>query len=200
MFVRIGQQMALIILGSIVSAYGMTLAIHAGFGCATLAVLWQGLSVATGLTLGGASLVVAVVMLAIAWFWDSSQIGVGTILYQVVYSPLIDVFSGLHWYSDYAFLNCALMVVGVVLFALGTGVYSATRYGRGSYEAFSFAVAGRFKLGISRARILCDILVVVIGFLLGGTFGLCTICTILLSGPVIGATVKRVRKVLPEGV
>lgn len=32
-----------VIAGSIISAYGITLAIGAGFGGATLAILWQGL-------------------------------------------------------------------------------------------------------------------------------------------------------------
>lgn len=34
---------ALLVLGSIVSAYGITMAAGAGFGGATLVVLWQGL-------------------------------------------------------------------------------------------------------------------------------------------------------------
>ena len=33
-----------ILVGSIISAYGITLAMYAGFGSATLAVLWQGVS------------------------------------------------------------------------------------------------------------------------------------------------------------
>lgn len=32
----------IVIIGSIISAYGITLAIGAGFGGATLAILWQG--------------------------------------------------------------------------------------------------------------------------------------------------------------
>lgn len=34
----------IIIVGSIIVAYGITLAMYAGFGGATLAVLWQGIS------------------------------------------------------------------------------------------------------------------------------------------------------------
>ena len=39
-----------------------------------------------------------------------------------------------------------------------------------------------------------DVLMVVIGVLLGGKFGICTVATVLLSGPVIQATVNAVKK------
>lgn len=38
------KKIIIIVIGSIVSAYGITLALYAGFGGATLAVLWQGIS------------------------------------------------------------------------------------------------------------------------------------------------------------
>lgn len=37
-------KIAVIISGSMIAAYGMTLAIHAGYGGATLAILWVGVS------------------------------------------------------------------------------------------------------------------------------------------------------------
>lgn len=191
---QIAHQVVFVVVGSVVSAYGITLAIHAGFGSATLAVLWQGISKVSGLSLGGASMLVAVIMIAIAWKLDPTQIGIGTILYQIMYSPLVDVFSDLHRYSGSVPVDFALMLAGIVIFAVGIGAYSATDLGRGSYEAFSFAIAQRFNREISKVRIACDASVVVFGALLGGTFGLCTLCTIFMSGPIIGATVKRVRR------
>ena len=41
----------MIVIGSIISAYGITLAIGAGFGGATLAILWQGLTNVTGMSI-----------------------------------------------------------------------------------------------------------------------------------------------------
>ena len=82
-----------VIAGSIISAYGITLAIGAGFGGATLAILWQGLTNVTGMTIGTSSLVVAVAMIIFALFYDKKQINVGTILYQIIYSFFVDVFT-----------------------------------------------------------------------------------------------------------
>lgn len=190
----IGIQVLLIVVGAAVSAYGMTLAIHAGFGCATLAVLWQGVALTFGITLGQASFAIALVMIAIAWILDRPQIGVGTVLYQIVYSPLIDVFSDLHWYSGVVVVDALLMALGIIVFAIGTGVYSSTSLGKGSYEAFSFALSARFDWPIGRMRVVNDIAVVVLGMLLGGVFGLCTIFTILASGPIIHKTVETMSR------
>ena len=38
------KKLIIIVIGSIVAAYGITLALYAGFGGATLAVLWQGIA------------------------------------------------------------------------------------------------------------------------------------------------------------
>ena len=65
------------------AAYGLTLAVYAGFGGATLAIFWQGVANLTGLTIGGASLAVAVVMLAFVFFYDRRQIHIGTVIYQL---------------------------------------------------------------------------------------------------------------------
>lgn len=76
-----GKAALKIVVGSILAAYGLTLAVYAGFGGATLAIFWQGVANLTGLTIGGASLAVAVVMLAFVFFYDRRQIHFGTVIY-----------------------------------------------------------------------------------------------------------------------
>lgn len=62
-----------VIAGSIISAYGITLAIGAGFGGATLAILWQGLTNVTGMTIGTSSLVVAAAMIILPYSMTKSK-------------------------------------------------------------------------------------------------------------------------------
>mgnify|MGYP001141432399 CR=1 FL=1 len=49
------KRILIIIVGSIIAAYGITLALYAGFGGATLAVLWQGISKTFHISIGMAS-------------------------------------------------------------------------------------------------------------------------------------------------
>ena len=75
------KKLIIIVIGSIVAAYGITLALYAGFGGATLAVLWQGIAETFHLSIGMASFVVAVGMILFALIYDKSQIHIGTVLY-----------------------------------------------------------------------------------------------------------------------
>lgn len=156
-----------VIIGSIISAYGITLSIGAGFGGATLAILWQGLTNVTGMTIGTSSLVVAVAMIIFAFFYDRKQINVGTILYQIIYSFFVDVFTKIQHYTEIKAVNFILMLVGIVIFSFGTGLYSAADFGRGSYEAVTFSLAEKNKWKVKTVRMILDVLMVVAGVLLG---------------------------------
>ena len=185
----------LILAGAVISAYGITLALHAGFGGTTLSVLWQGISIRSGLSIGTASFLVAVVMIIFVLFYDVRQIHIGTILHQIAYSFFIDVFSQVHLYTNIAAVNFFIMLFGIVVFSAGIGLYSSANLGRGSYEALTFALADKRHWQVKYVRMGLDLAFVVSGCLLGGQIGICTICTIFLSGPVIQRTMKYLEKI-----
>ena len=188
------KKIIIIVIGSIIAAYGITLALYAGFGGATLAVLWQGISRTFHISIGMASLIVAIVMIVFVFFYDRSQIHIGTILYQIVYSLCVDLFANAHVYSTHLWVNALIMLLGVMLFAVGTGVYAAASLGRGSYEALTFSLAEKNGWQVKTVRMILDIVMVLTGVLLGGKFGICTIVTIIISGPVIQFTASKTKK------
>ncbi|MFV0574916.1 MAG: YczE/YyaS/YitT family protein [Vibrio sp.] len=190
----ISKKVLLIIIGSIISAYGIDLAIHAGFGGATLAVPWQGMAKTFNITIGQASFIIAAMMIVFCWFYDRKQLHVGTILYQVVYSIFVDVFTGHLWYSDSMYVNFILMLLGIIIFTFGTALYSFANFGRGSYEALMFALVDKNQWKIKHVRMALDASLVVIGVMLGGTFGLCTVFTILMSGNLIQFFLGKFRR------
>ena len=95
------KKLAILVIGSIIAAYGITLALYAGFGGATLAVLWQGIARTFHISIGTASFAVALGMILFALIYDKSQIHIGTVLYQIVYSACVDLFANCHIYSTY---------------------------------------------------------------------------------------------------
>ena len=188
------KKIIIIVIGSIIAAYGITLALYAGFGGATLAVLWQGISGTFHISIGMVSLIVAIVMIVFAFFYDRSQIHIGTILYQIVYSLCVDLFANAHVYSTHLWVNALIMLLGVMLFAVGTGFYAAASLGRGSYEALTFSLAEKNGWQVKVVRMILDIVMVIAGVLLGGKFGICTIVTIIISGPIIQFTASKTKK------
>ena len=191
---RTAKKISLVVIGTIIAAYGIDLAIHAGFGGATLAVLWQGMAETFHITLGQASFIIAAGMIIFCFFYDRKQISWGTFLYQVLYSFFVDVFADYVVYSDSVVINFILMVLGIVLLSIGSGIYSYADFGRGSYEAMTFAFVNRNHWQTRYVRIVLDIACVVIGLLLGGTIGACTVVTILLSGILLQLVVDTLKK------
>lgn len=189
------KKIVIIVFGSIVAAYGITLALYAGFGGATLAVLWQGISISFHISIGMASMIVAIIMIIFTFFYDRSQIHIGTILYQIVYSLCVDLFANMHVYSTYVWVNALIMLMGVMLFAIGTGIYAAASLGRGSYEAVTFSFAEKNGWQVKVVRMVLDIMMVIVGVILGGKFGVCTIVTIIISGPVIQFTASKTKQI-----
>lgn len=192
------KKLAIIVIGSIIAAYGITLALYAGFGGATLAVLWQGISKTFHLSIGTASFIVALGMILFALIYDKSQIHIGTVLYQIIYSACVDLFANCHRYSVYMWMNFFIMLLGIILFAVGTGLYASASLGRGSYEAVTFALAEKNNWQVKSVRIALDILVVIMGVVFGGKFGICTIITVIISGPIIqfvNAKAKQIFKI-----
>ena len=185
------KKIIIIVIGSIIAAYGITLALYAGFGGATLAVLWQGISRTFHISIGMASLIVAIIMIVFSFFYDRSQIHIGTIIYQLVYSFCVDLFANAHVYSTHLWVNALIMLLGVMLFAVGTGVYAAASLGRGSYEALTFSLAEKNGWQVKAVRMILDIVMVLTGVLLGGKFGICTIVTIIISGQLIQFTASK---------
>lgn len=184
-----------VIVGTVIAAYGIDLAIHAGFGSATLAVFWQGLANVLPITLGQASLIAAVLMVVFCLFYDRKQIHVGTIIYQLVYSFCIDFFEPYLMYTDSWVLNFLLMILGIAILSFGSALYSVADFGRGPYEALTFAFVDRNKFSVKNVRIILDIAFVAVGMIMGGKIGACTVATIVLSGIMLQVCVKFLKPV-----
>lgn len=105
----------------------------------------------------------------------------------------VDVFTPLHVYADNMLINFFIMVLGIIIFSVGTGIYAEVNLGRGSYEAVTFAFVDNNGFAVKYVRMVLDIVVVVLGVLLGGKFGLCTVATILISGPAIQMAIKIIK-------
>lgn len=183
-----------VVSGTIIAAYGIDLAIHAGFGGATLAVLWDGLSKTLGITMGQASFAIALAMIVFCFFYNRRQISWGTLIYQVVYSSFVDIFEPVLIYSESRAVNFLLMILGILLLATGSAIYSYADFGRGSYEAMTFAFVERNGFQTKYVRITLDIICVVLGVILGGKFGWCTIATIALSGVTLQFVLGKLQK------
>jgi uncharacterized membrane protein YczE len=77
------------------------------------------------------------------------------------------------------------LVAGIVVIAIGSGLYLAADLGPGPRDGLMTGLHHRFGWSIRRARTAIELTVLVAGYLLGGTIGLGTVLFALGIGPLV---------------
>ena len=72
--------------------------------------------------------------------------------------------------SDYLWINLLVLFSGIAITGIGGGMYVAAGIGAGPRDGFMLTISDKTGLSISRARIIVECIVLVIGFMLGVLF------------------------------
>jgi uncharacterized membrane protein YczE len=169
--------------------FGLAIAmlIRAHLGTSSWAVLEVALSKMTGISVGTISILVGVVVLALA-LGLREQIGWGTLANVLCIGPWIDLCL---WLIPDVTANLPLQIA-MLLLAVGTmgvasAVYIGVEAGAGPRDSLMLAVHRTTGLSVRAARGAIEIMVVIAGGLLGGPLGAGTLVFALLIGPAVQA-------------
>ena len=154
-------------LGLFVYGIGIALMVHASIGLAPWDVLAQGISKQSSLSFGQSTIAVSVLVL-LAWIPLRVKPGIGSILNAVLLGIYADFWLPLLPELDGYFAQLACFLLGLVVISFATGLYISSGMGKGPRDGLNTGIAQRFKLPFWQARSIVEVLVVVIGFLLGG--------------------------------
>lgn len=168
-------------------------------------VLNQGLSERTPLSFGAANIVVALVVLVLAWSLGA-RIGPGTVANAVLIGVFVDLLlrvdlvERLSSESLEARITC--LVGGILLVGLGSGLYIGAALGAGPRDSLMLVGARRTGARLGVVRTVLEIAVAAVGFALGGTLGIGTLAFALGVGPAVElgfAVLARLRLTMPAG-
>ncbi|MFC9733400.1 YitT family protein [Streptomyces roseolus] len=164
--------------------YGVSsaLLVRAGLGMEPWNVLHQGLAGLTGLTIGVVSIVVGAIVLLL-WIPIRQRPGLGTVSNVFVVGLAMDGALALLPDGHGLVVRGALMVLGIVLNGLATGLYIAARFGPGPRDGLMTGLHRVTGWSIRLTRTLIEVAVVTTGFLLGGSVGAGTLLYALSIGP-----------------
>ena len=155
--------------------------LQSGIGIPPWDVLHQGLAFQFGLTVGNWSILTSFVVL-LFWLPLRERYGFGTLLNAVLIGVMIDVTVAVVPEAISTGRAVALMTVGILLNGVSSGMYIGANLGPGPRDGLMTAIA-RQGPSIRLTRVLMEVTVLVIGMLLGGTFGIGTMLYALLIGP-----------------
>jgi uncharacterized membrane protein YczE len=153
--------------GLFIYGVGIAMMVHASIGLAPWDVLAQGISKQTGLTFGQSTIAVSVMVL-FAWIPLKVKPGIGSILNAVLLGVFADFWLPLMPQLDSYLARLAWFVLGLVVISFATGLYISCGMGKGPRDGLNTGIAQRFKLPFWQARSIVEVLVVIIGFSLGG--------------------------------
>ena len=119
---RLVRRWAQLVVGLVVIGTGICASVQARLGLAPWDVLHQGISRRTGVPLGTVGIVVGA-LLMVTWWPLRRRPGAGTVANVVIIGVTIDLLLPQTDPAHNLALRIALMALGVVLFAVGSGMY-----------------------------------------------------------------------------
>jgi uncharacterized membrane protein YczE len=179
---RLGRRLIQLYAGLALYGASSALLVRAGLGLEPWNVLHQGLAELTGLTIGVVSIIVGAVVLLL-WVPLRQRPGLGTVSNVFVVGLAMDgtlaLLPGVHS----PVLRVPLLVAGVALNGVATGLYIAARFGPGPRDGLMTGLHQRTGRSIRLMRTAVEVAVVATGFALGGTIGVGTVLYALTIGP-----------------
>jgi uncharacterized membrane protein YczE len=169
--------------------FGMSISFYllAGCGPDPFTVLAEGLSKIISTTVGMANWALSLGIVSTVFLIKRKLIGWATLLSLVVISPSLDLFINLFRHivtpESPTLIRLAFLVAGFLLLSFSIALYLSMNLGIAVVDLIPILVSTQTKIQYRWIKIIFDVVVVTIGFSLGGTFSYGTILAALGTGP-----------------
>ena len=183
------KPIARLLLGLYLVGLGLAMMIHTGLGVSPWDVLAQGLQNQTGWSFGVSAVAISVVVLLI-WIPIKQQPGIGTVINAILIGPFADLSEAFMPKLDGWLANLVWMSLGLVVVATGSGLYISANLGAGPRDGLMVGLTRVTGLPFWIIRTLGESLVLITGWLLGGTVGIGTALFAITIGYLLQNTMK----------
>jgi uncharacterized membrane protein YczE len=186
---RLPERLARCIVGLALFGTGIALIIRGDLGLAPWDVFHQGVSNQTGVGIGTVIILTGAALLLL-WIPLRERPGIGTVLNAVEIGLVVGLVLPHLPEPDHLVARFALMSSGIVLIALGSGLYIGSGLGPGPRDGLMTGLA-RKGLSIRAARTGIELTVMLIGIILGGSIGIGTAAFAFGIGPLVQLFLPR---------
>ncbi|WP_395994323.1 membrane protein YczE [Catenulispora acidiphila] len=176
--------------GLVLFGASTALMVASGLGLASWDVLHQGLARHTGLPLGHVVIGVGALVL-LAWIPLRQRPGFGTAANVVVVGLAADATLGVLPTPHALAPRAALLVGGIALNGVATGLYVGAGLGPGPRDGLMTGLAARTGRSLRLTRTGIEVAVLAAGWLLGGTVGVGTVLFAAAIGPLAQFFIAR---------
>ena len=180
---RLPRRLVQLYTGLALYGISMALMIESALGLNPWDVLHQGLATRTGLSFGTVTIGVGIGVLLL-WLPLRQRPGLGTVSNVLVIGVVVDAALALLPTVAPIAARIALLLAGIVLNGVATGLYLGARLGPGPRDGLMTGFVARHpRYTVRRVRTVIEVAVLALGWLLGGTVGVGTVAYALAIGP-----------------
>jgi uncharacterized membrane protein YczE len=176
-----------LMLGLFLYGIAISMMIRAAVGLSPWDVLAQGVSLRTGIPFGIVTNIVGGIVLLL-WIPIRERLGIGTVLNALLIGPSAEVGLWLIPEQTDLWVRIPMFVGGLLLLAVATGMYIGARFGPGPRDGLMTGIHRKFGVRIWIVRTSIEVVVLIIGWLLGGNVGFGTAAFALFIGPLVHLT------------
>ena len=174
-------RLAILFFGLAIFGLGDSLLVQGYVGNAPWTVFSQGLTYKTGLSIGWATFVISIFVLLI-WIPLNERPGFGTLANIVLIATFIEVGTHIFPKQDSFLSGVAFSLTGIALVGLGSALYITCGLGPGPRDGAMTGLHYKTGVRVGRVRMAIEIVVLAIGWFMGGTVGVGTALFALLIG------------------
>ena len=204
---EIAMRVVILLIGLTIAHLGVTLFLLTELGADPFNVLVQGIfriiSGMTGakvLTHGYTHIAICFLIILVLLIVDRSYIKIGTILCMVCGGPIIDFFTRLLQFmfaqERTLWFKLPVLALGCAILAFGMTIVIKSDAGTGPNDLVALVISEKTHKKFGIVRIIVDVSFVVVGFLLGGSFGVGTIVGACRVGRVAGFFLPHSEKIV----
>lgn len=186
-----------LLVGLFLYGIGISFIVRGMIGAAPWDVLTQGIARHVPLTFGVITILVSVVVLLL-WIPIRQKPGIGTVLNALLVGPSADVGFLLIPETDVLWVRILFFVIGLLVLSGATGLYIGAAFGPGPRDGLMTGLHRRTGWPIWVVRTGLEVMVVAVGWALGGNVGVGTVAFALLVGPLCQYFLRLFAIRLPE--
>lgn len=188
-----GPRFFIYFLGLLLMSLGIVFLIKADIGATPWDVLHVGLHYQFGLTIGTWSILVGVAILTLASIISKEFPQIGAFLNMLLVGVFIDLYFLLPIIQTPGdWMGKSLMfAAGLLLNGYGMGLYISASFGAGPRDSLMIALTTKTGWKVTYVRAWIEIIVLIIGWQLGGPVFIGTVVFSFVIGPIVGIALPQ---------
>lgn len=176
---------------------GEAMLVDASIGQSPWVVLADGLAKTFGMTIGETTFLTSIVVLLL-WIPLKRRPGLGTILNIIVIAIAIDVMIPILPTPTNIVGQVVEVLLGIIIVGLASGLYITCNVGAGPRDGLMTGLNEKTGIRVGRVRLGIEVIVLIIGWALGGVVGIGTLLFAVLIGQSVALAFGIVEQISPQ--